>query len=254
MNSRERLTAIARGGPVDRAAWFTWVPNASYSELLHLAREYAPDGLVTSSMESAKLLLEELGLDGPAVLFEVMNPFGLALQDEINLNSSIQADPSEAYVLHSKYATEVADSMEWALSAGCDGVFYRLVGAAPEWSTPMQYGGHHLESDRELLGTVRDARFNTLYVEGGEGVYLDFVSDLPASAFAWDEMASGVDYKEVRKLRDGALACGLMQDRSSIWADMNYTGVVFFAKCSFDDEFDAFSRECHNLRSPAPHE
>lgn len=239
---------------MDRVPWFAWVPNASHSELLHLAREYAPDVLVTASMESVTLLLEELGLDGPAVLFELMNPFGHALQDEINLNALIQADPSEAHTLHSKYVKDVADSMEWALGSGCDGVFYRVIGAAPEWSTPMQYGGHYLERDRELLESISEARFNTLYVEGGEGVYLDFVSDLPASAFAWDETASGVSFQEVRKLRDGALASGLLGDRAAIWEYMHQTGVVLFGKCSLGEDFETISHECQMLRRPVPHE
>jgi hypothetical protein len=69
----------------------------------------------------------------------------------------------------------------------------------------MEYGGHFLEVDRQLLSGVIDARFNALYVRGGSEPYIDFVSDLPAHAFAWDPQ-SGVTVAQVREVRQGALA------------------------------------------------
>ncbi len=254
MNCRERLTAAGRGGQTDRAPWFAWFPNASYLNLLSFAREYKPDAIVTSSHDDATSFLDELGSDGPAVLFEVVNPYGLALVDDLDLNAMIQADPYEGHVLHAKYSTVIAETLEWAMDAGCDGVFYRLLGAAPQWSTPMQYGGHHLGRDRDLLDSVNEARFNVVYVDGGPGVYLDFVSDLPASAFAWDEAESGISPSEVRELRMGTIACGLFGDKKKLWKDFDATGLVFFARSTFDADFEQIALECNQLRSHAPHE
>ncbi len=85
-------------------------------------------------------------------------------------------------------------------------MLYRLHGAHPSHTSPMQYGGYYLERDREILEEITDARFNLLFIVGSEGTYIDFVSDLPAHVFAWDERASGVTLEEVRQMRTGALA------------------------------------------------
>jgi len=254
VNCRERLIAASRGGAADRAPWFAWFPQTSYIELLEFAREYKPDALITPSNDDATSLIDELGSDGPAVLFETMNPYGLALVDDIDLNAVIEVDPSEGDVLQTKYVKQISETLEWAIDAGCDGAFYRLIGAAPKWSTPMQYGGNHLERDRELLESISEARFNVVYVEGGDGVYLDFVSDLPASAFAWNERESGIPPSEVRNLRMGTLACGLHGDRTSLWEEFNGMGIVFFAESKLNDDFETIANECNRLRSTAPHE
>ncbi len=70
----------------------------------------------------------------------------------------------------------------------------------------MQYGGFYLERDRELLEEAKDATFNLLWIDAGEEAYLDFVSDLPAHAFAWDIDATDVSVVQMRAMRPGALA------------------------------------------------
>ena len=47
---------------------------------------------------------------------------------------------------------------------------------------------------------------NVLFVAGPEEIYIDFVSDLPAEVFAWDYDLIKLSAKEVRSLRNGAVA------------------------------------------------
>jgi len=70
----------------------------------------------------------------------------------------------------------------------------------------MQYGGFYLERDRELLSSVPAVVTRVLLVPGGEDVFLDFVSDLPAEVFAWDSRASGFSSEYVRGMRQGLQA------------------------------------------------
>lgn len=133
------------------------------------------------------------------ILAEVLNPFGLALSEGINLNEELRRDPSARALEH------YTETVKRNIAAARGGVFYVLVGASPDHSTPMQYGGHFLELDREILA-IADLPFRVVYIAGGEGTFLDFVSDLPAEVFAWDSEATGVTAKEMRAMRSGALA------------------------------------------------
>jgi hypothetical protein len=92
-----------------------------------------------------------------------------------------------------------------ALSKGVLGVFYEIGGADATQCTPMQYGGLYLERDREFLEALKGTGAHIVYVGGAEP-YLDFVSDLPADAFAWDAVASGIAVSDVRPMRAGPLA------------------------------------------------
>ena len=85
------------------------------------------------------------------------------------------------------------------------GVFYRLDGAYPSASTPMEYGGHYLEVDRDVLSSIQNS-FVIVFVEGEGEVYFDFVSDLPADAMGWDADRNPIDLNEARRHRAGALA------------------------------------------------
>lgn len=87
-----------------------------------------------------------------------------------------------------------------------DDVLYLLAGAVPDVCSPMEYGGHFLERDREILQGWSGTRHVLLYVQGGDGVYLDFVSDLPAEIFAWNAEGSRISAREVRSMRTGLLA------------------------------------------------
>lgn len=188
MTSRERLVAAARGGEVDQKPVIVW-PGASASD--------ASDAIVLKD-------LADFSAGDQAVLVQVVNPFGQALAKGIDLNSALDADPSKGDAILQSLRQEVIDQGLQALERGADGIFYVLLGARGSFCTPMQYGGHYLEVDREILEAWSDARLNVVFVAGNDDVYIDFVSDLPAHVFAWDVEASTFDAAYVRTLRSGA--------------------------------------------------
>lgn len=193
MDGRERLVLASRGGPVDRQPVLVWSESPGHEA----------DGIVVSLAGLADSIRTH---PDQLVLAEIVSPFGLAKRLGVDLNEVLRDDPAKGEELLSKFATEVKENMASALEGGADGVFYRLDGAYPDASSPMQYGGHYLEVDRALLTEVRDARLNVLFVEGGEETYYDCLTDLPAHAFAWDLKQSGVSVEAMRTMRPGALA------------------------------------------------
>lgn len=256
MNSRERLVAASRGGSVDSAPWFVYCESAEKETLSRFARKWTPDALVAKNGSDARQLLAEFGADGPAVLVEVWNPFGYAKEAGEDLSEAFRNDPRGGGKLLERFFSLTCAKTYEALDAGCDGIFYRLFGATPFETTPMEYGGFFLEKDRELLESIIEARFNVLSVEGGEGVYLDFVHDLPCSALAWDEKASKITPQKVREIHFGALACGLEVDYARLWEEFGYTGIVFFGRVENLDSYD-FSKikeATSQLRSPVVHD
>lgn len=191
MTGRERLVAKSRGGEVDQPVTLAWPASSDASD----ASVVAPDRLATS-----------LPSEDRAVLAEVVNPFGLALARDLDLNELLDQDPARGGEILDGLVQETRNTIAMALAAGADGVLYRLHGACPSHCSPMQYGGHYLERDRELLSEIADARLNVLFVVADEEPYLDFVSDLPAHFFGWDDRASGVSAVEGRAIRGGAVA------------------------------------------------
>ncbi|MBX7132017.1 MAG: hypothetical protein K1X67_04985 [Fimbriimonadaceae bacterium] len=140
------------------------------------------------------------------VLAEIVSPFGFAKRQGVDLNEVLRDDPARGEGMLSDFAAKVRDEVALALETGADGIFYRLDGAYPAASSPMEYGGHFLEIDRALLSEVRDARLNILFVEGGEETYFDCLTDLPAHVLAWDFAQTGIDVATMRAIRTGALA------------------------------------------------
>lgn len=138
-------------------------------------------------------------------LVEVLNPFGLAQAEGVNLNELIYTDPEAGNQKLDELVEKVRGAIRAALASGADGVFYCLKGAEPSLSTPMQYGGYYLERDRELLAEIGDTP-SAVFVDAGEGAYMDFVSDLPAAFFAWDIDRTDVSVARMRSLRPGPLA------------------------------------------------
>jgi hypothetical protein len=142
----------------------------------------------------------------PVLLAEVPNPFGLALQRGIDVNKALKDDPSVGGDLLDRLVEDVRARISMSLQRGADGIFYRLHGACPKHCSPMQYGGHYLERDRELLGEAAGTSVNVLFIAGKDDVYFDFVSDLPAQVFAWDFKLTRVSADEIRSSRTGAVA------------------------------------------------
>ncbi|AIE84073.1 uroporphyrinogen decarboxylase family protein [Fimbriimonas ginsengisoli] len=194
MNTRERLFAAARRGEPDRQPLIYWPGMTdSRSDVVVLA----PDPEFVAA-HSAK--------DERPKLIEVPNPFGRAWARGIDLNAELAKDPKEGARILDEFAEAIRTMMSRCLDAGADGVLYRLHGATSVHCTPMQYGGHYLERDRELLESVKGATLNLLFVVGDADLYLDFVSDLPAHFFGWDDRTSGIGTEQGRAMRDGAVA------------------------------------------------
>lgn len=187
MTVRERVLAAARGGEVDRKP---------------VIAPYGGGDVLICDPEN----VTENRAEGTVVLARIVNPFGMARNRGINLNIELKRDPAAGAALLDTLSQEVRDRIEIAVGNGADGIFLFLEGATPEFCSPMQYGGYYLERDRDLLTPLEGAFLNVLYVPGGDGVFLDFVSDLPATVFAWDADASGFRSDYVRRLRNGAQA------------------------------------------------
>ena len=188
MTGRERIVAAARGGEVDRR------PVACATGV----SENGADCVVVGVSDVTNALRES---PDRAVLAKVVSPLGR----DLTLVKLLASDPSAGAERLALLADQARQEMRSALEAGADGIYYALDGAYPAATTPMEYGGHFLELDRQLLEEVRDARFNLLFVCGEREPYIDFVSDLPAHALAWDSR-SGVSVGSVRSARSGALA------------------------------------------------
>lgn len=132
----------------------------------------------------------------------IVSPLGRAVAEGLDVLSMLTQDPSKGGAELERLESEVNEDIHRALQNGADGVFYCLFGANPDSTTPMQYGGHFLEIDRRLLSN--DALFNVIFVQGPSEPYTDFVSDLPAQAFAWDSR-SGLGAEAVGEMREGPL-------------------------------------------------
>lgn len=253
MNSRERLLAAARGGDVDRAPWLVWPRKVDSAEVNDRAIRAGADAVVVRELESVAEMAARSGVDGPAVLYECHSPFGAASSKGIDLNQAIFASPVEGSALLDSIAGECEREAQESLELGADGVFFVLEGATPGLCTPMQYGGFFLERDRQLLESISDARFNLMFVAGGEGTYLDFVHDLPASALAWDEAASQIRPEQVRKMHEGTIACGLFGDRKALWRSFAGRGLIFFGILDEVRDLNEIGREMNELKSGALH-
>lgn len=129
---------------------------------------------------------------------EVLNPFARARRQGIDIVAELDKDPIKGGELLDRLVEETRKEIEAAHS----GVFYRLEGASPASTTPMQYGGYFLERDRELLSAAHPPRI--AFVAGTADVYFDFVGDLPAEYFGYD-IACGTPVNEVRAIRGGEI-------------------------------------------------
>jgi hypothetical protein len=190
MTSRERLLAVVNGEPPDQTPVIVW-PQAD----VHSDAAVVSIKRLANAASSPRL-----------VLAEILNPLGRALRSGYDLNHVFHEEPEKGEQVLQGFRRDVQHAISIALAARVDGIFYRLIGAHPDICTPMEYGGHYLEMDRALLSTAAEARLNLVYIEGGRGTYLDFVSDLPAHAFGWDCEGTGVNAAYLRKLRSGILA------------------------------------------------
>jgi hypothetical protein len=203
VTSRERLIAAARGGEVDRRPVICWPgelaspSDAIVSDLSNF------DGALRANGGNPR---PDVSSESPVLLVEVSNPFGRALESGIDLNALLADNPEEGGKVLDGLVSQTREDMISAYDGDADGVVYLLHGACEKHCSPMQYGGHYLERDRELLDWASDAALNMLFVVGDRDLYLDFVSDLPAQLFGWDNRTSGISAADGRALRGGAVA------------------------------------------------
>lgn len=182
MTVREAFRSVARGGS----------PEPKLMVLL--------DGDASSAVRLGMPTDAQIGLA------EVISPVGRLASLEQTLES-LRDNPEVGNVLidHAVEATNAEIAAK--LGEGYEGILYRLVGAEPAQTTPMQYGGFFLERDREILSGLPEGAICIIYIDAGEEAYLDFVSDLPGDLFAWDSARTGIAPEAVRPMRTGALAC-----------------------------------------------
>lgn len=193
MRGRERLQAVCEGAsPGFQPVLAEYGLN---SEL--------PDGLIVTRAED--LAAARSRHPDAAVFLAVPNAFARAGNEIVELLRLSEQDPGQADERLSGFAEQTLSQIEAAKRLGADGVFYVLSGADPARSTPMQYGGLFLELDREALAKACEMGMSFLYLDAAKGAYLDFVADLPASAFGWDRAGTGIEVAAVREIRPGAL-------------------------------------------------
>jgi hypothetical protein len=190
LTSRERLLAVINGETPDQTPVIVFPEDEFYSDAGIISIKRLANSKVSSRI----------------VLVEVLSPLGRAIRDGIDLNAILHEDPTKGEEVIRSYVSQAMTEISVARDSQADGIFYHLQGAEPKFSTPMQYGGHYLEADREIMTSAQDARFNLIFVDGGPEVYIDFVSDLPAHVFAWHKPSTGIEVSAVRKMRKGILA------------------------------------------------
>ncbi len=184
MTSRERLVTVARGGTPDQS------PTIGQDAFL------VPLDRVVATLASNP---------DQAVLAVIPSPLTVALKQDLDIFNELESDPEAGNQTLDRLVATTQVAINDALHAGADGICYLIEGASPDVSTPMQYGGFFLERDREILAAFTDARFNLIAIAGTSEPYIDFVSDLPANAFAW-QTESGWTPAQVAELRTGSLA------------------------------------------------
>lgn len=120
-------------------------------------------------------------LTGGPVLAEISSPLARAIEFRIPLTAMLREKPAEGQKELDKLVEVARQDIETAILAGADGIYYRIRGAEPGYTTPMEYGGYYLERDRELLAPVAESKRVVISVEGGDDVYIDALSDLPGT-------------------------------------------------------------------------
>jgi hypothetical protein len=194
MKARDRFIAAAHGQEVDRPSTIYWPgPPDGRSDVVFVP----PDPEYVKNHDRA---------DNRALLVEVPNPFGRAWVRRIDLNELLKTNPQEGVRLLIQFVEAAKTAMARSLDAGADGILYRLHGATAAHCTPMEYGGHYLEHDRELLEGISKAPANMIFVVGDSGIYLDALSDLPAHILGWDDRTTGISAAQGRSIRKGPIA------------------------------------------------
>lgn len=201
MNTREKFLQVVRGG--------------EFEGKLRLSFDEDSDAILNLSQAE---LSRAVNGEKP-VLQVIAGPFLRAHKEGQDLNDAYRSNPQIGAEVAEKFVNAAESEIQEALDQGADGIVYLLEGARGAFSTPMEYGGYHLENDRRLLELVTESTLSAVYVIGHEDLYIDFVSDLPAHLFAWDANGSTYSSDYVRTLRTGAQASN--DPDSEVFFDIN---------------------------------
>lgn len=122
----------------------------------------------------------------------VLSPLARAIQASHHVVSLLADNPAEGDQFLAELVAQTREHIE-----ATNGPFnYVIAGAEPSFSTPMQYGGHFLELDRELIGD----RKPVITLIGGSETYIDVVSDLAETYLLWNPASITEDPQEVAKM------------------------------------------------------
>lgn len=155
--------------------------------------------------------LESLPTSGVSACFgTVLSPLGNLLAKGRDIYSVLESNPEVGEAMISEESDRVRQMVSEIVQAGADGVLYELEGAYPAASSPMQYGGHFLEVDRELMAEITSKTIGIVWVCGKDEPYLDFVSDLAGHAFGW-ESEDDMDVASIRAVRTGLIVGSFAQ-------------------------------------------
>jgi len=122
----------------------------------------------------------------------VASPLTRAISRNLNIVDLLEENPAEGDQILAALVSETQSELDLVT-----GEFnYIVAGAEPEFTTPMQYGGHFLELDRDLIGSHKPA----ITLIGGPETYVDIVSDLAETFLVWNPATNPVSPEEVAKM------------------------------------------------------
>lgn len=138
--------------------------------------------------------------NGQLVLCEVHSPLGRIVRSQPQLLDTLRETPADAEDALLDFANEAKNEIREAFELGAHGIFYRLSGANPKVTTPMEYGGHFLEMDKELMAHASSGLLNVISVEDGPEIYIDAVAEVPGHAIHWDNALNELSIEAVRTM------------------------------------------------------
>lgn len=239
---------------IDKKSLIIWCRHSDLNSILEIHKTIAPFAIVVNDSDIVKQLRMKKKQNDTKILYEVTSPLGNAINNHFELTQALSNNPSSSDVILQKYKQETEYEIQQAIQLGTDGIFYRLIGAEPCHTTPMQYGGFYLEIDRELLGIAKNLTNNVLYVEGKEDSYLDFVHDLPAQILAWE--SASWDIEKVEQVHRGPLAIDIEWMITNKQNDQNKNTNFYLAKLNSDSNqnLQLMIRNIEQLRCVSIHE
>jgi hypothetical protein len=122
----------------------------------------------------------------------VLSPLSRAIVQGIDIVGLLEENPTKGDRVLGELVSQCSRDIEQTSGS----MNYIVAGAEPGVTSPMQYGGHFLELDRELIGT----RSPAITLIGGPETYIDVVSDIAKSYLIWNPETNPVDPQEVSRM------------------------------------------------------